>query len=277
VSGKDATWLVSHGDASVVAPVIKRIGVIVKKRLRGEPLYYILGRCEFCGLSIVVDKNVLIPRPETEMLVKEAISTLSLRGAEATKQSESIRWDCHAPTVARNDNNRGPIRILDVGTGSGAIAVAIGDYCLRNNVDVKIIASDISKKALNAARKNIRKYQLENIVDLQHSDLLSGIDEEFNIITANLPYVETDKIDGLPDPGLALDGGKDGFDLVAKLLHQICDKKTLTSGGVALFEIGHNQEQLFKNTAISLFPNAEIITIKDLGGYPRIGKILFRY
>lgn len=229
---------------------MRRLDTIVQKRLKGKPLFYILGHCDFFGLELKIDNSVLIPRPETEMIVNNVITFLRYA--------------------------KSPKKIIDIGTGSSAIAVAVGDYCAKNKIDVKIIASDISKSALNIARKNINKYQLGKIVTLKRSDLLKSIDDEFDIVVANLPYVETDKISSLPDPQLALDGGRDGFDLIAKLLHQINNKKVLSKSGVAIFEMGHNHEQQFRELATALFPTAKIDIIKDLAGCPRVGIVYSR-
>lgn len=188
----------------------------VKRLISGEPLQYIIGKQEFMKLNFLVTKDVLIPRPDTEILVQEVIE------------------------IAKNIKN--PV-ILDLCTGSGAIAVSIAKYV--NNT--KIYAVDISSKALDIAKKNAEFNGVRNNIEFIESNLFSKIKEQkFDIIVSNPPYIETDTIKTLPidvqnEPHLALDGGKDGLDFYKKISKEA--PKFLNNEGYLCFEIGYNQKK----------------------------------
>lgn len=188
----------------------------IKKLILGEPLQYITGKQEFMKLNFLVTKNVLIPRPDTEILVEEAIA------------------------LAKNIQN--PV-ILDLCTGSGAIAVSIAKY-VKN---AKIYAVDISEKALEIAEKNATLNGVINNIEFIQSDLFNKIKEgKFDIIVSNPPYIETQNIKTLSkevqrEPKIALDGGKDGLDFyreISKTAYQYLNRQ-----GYLCFEIGYNQKQ----------------------------------
>ena len=166
----------------------------------GEPVAYLLNKKEFYGLDFFVDKRVLIPRPETEMLVDEVISTV---GHLADKP-----------------------RILDIGTGSGCIAVAIAKHCPH----AQITAVDVSEEALEVASQNIKNHQLQKQIQLKKSDLLTSVEEPYDIVVANLPYIGKEKFNFVSreaekyEPNVALFGGKDGLTLYQKLFEQLKGK-----------------------------------------------------
>lgn len=193
---------------------LKPLRDLVKRRAAGEPLQHLLGTVEFLGRTFLCDKRALIPRPETEqlceMLVKEAKAVgASFRG-----------------------------RVLDVGTGSGVIALTLATEWSEAQVE----AADVSEDALALTRENAARLGLAERVRIFHSDLLASAQGEFSLIVANLPYIATDEIAGLQrevrhDPVSALDGGERGMDFISRLS---ADATAHLRGQLAL-EIGHNQ------------------------------------
>lgn len=185
---------------------------LVRRRGQGEPLQHLLGTVEFAGRIFLCDKRALVPRPETEQLVEKI--------AEGRLQSA----DC---------------RILDVGTGSGVIALSLAGKF----PDAKVMASDVSDDALALARENAERLALGNVV-FGKGDLLEGIDGAFDLIVANLPYIaETDRgtlsREVRRDPGLALFGGERGDEIVRKLIEQA--PSHLAPGGLLALELGVGQ------------------------------------
>ena len=191
----------------------------VKRHILGEPIQYITGKQEFMKLNFLVTKDVLIPRQDTEILVEEVIN------------------------IAKKIEN--PI-ILDLCTGSGAIAVSLAKYV--NNV--KIFATDISPKALEIAKKNAEFNGVKNNIDFIESDLFNKIKNlKFDIIVSNPPYIETDEIKKLTkdvqnEPIQALDGGKDGLTFYRKIAEDA--PEFLNIHGFLCLEIGYNQKQKVK-------------------------------
>lgn len=214
---------------------------LIERSLKGEPAAYIIGLREFYGLDFYVDPRVLIPRPETELLVDVALDI-------AKKHDISV--------------------IADIGTGCGAIAICLA---LKLPED-KIYAIDISASALEVASININKYGLERRICLLHGDLLEPLPDPVDLIIANLPYVKTEEIvPGSPisfEPRLALDGGRDGLDIIRKLLNQVSRK--LRPGGHLLIEIGVGQAEAITNLIHSLYPSARVEIKKDLSRIERV-------
>lgn len=211
-----------------------------KIRLTGKSVASILGRKEFFGLEFLVDENVLIPRPETEILVEEILKI-------TTKN------------------------LLEVGTGSGAIAISIK----KNLPDCNVWASDISSKALRIAKKNAKK--IGTNIKFVKSDLLEKISENFEIIVANLPYIpkNSTKIQKSVtefEPQIALFGGNDGLDLIRKLLIQI--SKLSQKPKFVLLEFGGiGQKILLEKFVHEFFPNSKIEFRNDLAGISRVLKL----
>lgn len=188
----------------------------VQRRETGEPLQYIIGQWEFMGLPLFTDPRALIPRPETELLVEEALAFIAAKIAD----------------------KKNPARVLDLCTGSGCIAIAIA--CLS---DAKITAADISDDALSLAKKNACKLKITNEqIIFVKSDLLDDICGEFDVIISNPPYILSGDMKTLSptvrdhEPSLALDGGVDGLDFYRRLIPQA--KKALCKGGALFLEIG---------------------------------------
>ena len=217
---------------------------IIKRRLLGEPLSYIIGTREFYSISLFVNHDVLIPRQETELLVETILSFV-------------------------NENQLNNPRIVDVGTGSGAIAIA-----LAINVPTAIIdAIDISEKALKVAKSNIDMYGLNDRVSLHRGDLLASINEnDLDVIVSNPPYIPTGDISFLQgevllEPRVALDGGEDGLSVISRLLWESTIK--LSSNGILIFEVGSEQALAALNLAKQIFPKRPVRLLEDLSRNPR--------
>ena len=216
---------------------------LVVRRLRREPLNYITGFREFYGLSFEVSDSVLIPRQETELLVETVIS------------------------LARS-RPKHEIKICDVGTGSGAIAISLAV----NLPFAEITAIDISQSALDIADANRRTHGVYNRVALRRGNLLEPVDFKPEIIVSNPPYIPMGDLSLLQpeiqyEPRVALDGGTDGLELIRGLLSQSMDK--VSSTGAILFEIDSSQENSARILAREYFPNSHISVLDDLSGSSR--------
>ena len=248
---KPRSLIETHPETHLTRSQLATVKEAVTRLEAGEPFPYVLGHWEFYGLDFEVTPDVLIPRPETEMMVERAIYWL--------KESPVRR------TVA------------DVGTGSGCIAVAIA----KNIPDIKIVATDVSAMALEVARRNICKYSVVNHIALFECDLLPPhpdalpTDLHFDLICANLPYLPTKTLLELPiygrEPTLALNGGEDGLDILRRLLKIAPD--WLAPNGMILLEIEASQGMPAVSLAYDIFDRAEIHLLKDLAGRDRLVEI----
>jgi release factor glutamine methyltransferase len=225
--------------------------VLAGRRLRREPCAYILERKEFYGLDLFVDPRVLIPRPETEVLVEAAIEFARSYAAD----------------------NKKSITVVDVGTGSGAIAIALALHI----PDSLIYATDISPAALEVAAVNIAKYKLgERVIPVQ-SDLLQKINGRADIIMANLPYISADGMRQLQpeiagyEPQVALQGGEVGTEVIVRLIEQVPLK--INQKGAVFLEIGQGQEDEIIPLIGRCLPVCGVTLIKDLAGIQRVIKI----
>ncbi len=236
--------LYSDLDRKLTPEEDKKFWQLAGRRLTGEPSAYITGHREFYGLDFYVDPNVLIPRPETELLVERAIA-LAKEHAVAT--------------------------IADIGTGCGAIAISLAV----NLSSVKIYATDISAAALRVAWPNCQKYGVADRVCRLAGDLLDPLSEPVDLILANLPYVRERELSRVNthgfEPSLALDGGVDGLEKIRRLCHQAEAK--LNPGGSLLLEIGMGQKEAVTRLLRSLFPKASIEVTQDLSGIDRVVSI----
>jgi release factor glutamine methyltransferase len=239
------SWILTHLEYPLDPEEESSLNAKLARLLSGEPLAYINGKQSFFGLEFLVTYDVLIPRPETELLVEEAI------------RKSRILHD--------------PLMIADVGTGSGCIAVSLA----KSLPDIKICATDISFKALQVAKQNIQDNQVESQIILCQTFLLDGIENKFDLICANLPYIPTKKLNALPilkfEPRLALDGGNDGFILIMQLLENIKDK--IQPNGIILLEIEETQKQKIFRVCKILFPTSYCTILDDLAGLPRLAII----
>ncbi len=209
------------------------------RRLKNEPIAYIIGKCEFMGMEFLLNKHTLIPRADTEILVEKSIE------------------------IIKENNFKS---VLDIGTGSGAIAISLAKYC---NIDVE--ALDINNSALEMAKKNAH---LNNVkVNFMQSDIFENIINKYDIIVSNPPYIKTNIIQTLEknvkdyEPILALDGGETGLIFYEKIISSAY--KYLNNNGYLIFEIGHDQAEDVKNImGNNNFYN--ITVLKDLAGLDRV-------
>lgn len=245
VLSQSKEWIITHSEYVLSSQLLEKMDSLINRLQHGEPLPYLLGRQSFYGLEFEVTPAVLIPRPETELLVEEAISWLQ-----------------------RHPNRR---HMMDVGTGSGIIPITLADHF----DDLHAHAVDISAHALDIANRNIRNYNLQERIQTYPNDLLSGITETFDLITANLPYIPSSRLSSLAvsrfEPLEALDGGPDGFKLIHRLLGQVT--KNIKPGGLLLLEIDDSQALLAANEATKFLPSAKITVNNDLAQKPRLLRI----
>jgi len=212
---------------------------LMQRRLKGEPSAYITGHREFYGLDFYVDPRVLIPRPESELLVEKALDL-------AQSRSVSV--------------------IAEIGTGCGVIAVSLA----LNLPQIKIYATDISAEALEVARLNCQKHGVPDRIHLLQGDMLDPLPEAVDLIIANLPYVKKAELSPLADfePTLALNGGTDGLEKIRQLSNQLGN--LLRPGGTLLMEIGQGQSRAVTVQLRNRFPSAELEVTTDLAGIGRV-------
>lgn len=224
----------SSSDADVLRQLIER-------RLRGEPSAYITGRREFYGLDFYVDYNVLIPRPESELLVEKAI------------------------ILAKN---REIATIADIGTGCGAIAISLA----RNLPEAIIYATDVSAPALEVAKSNCRRHGVIDRVRLLQGDMLNPLPGPVDLIIANLPYVRESELPHSGplsyEPVLALNGGPNGITEIKRMCLQAGEK--LCPGGYLLLEIGQGQGKTVSDLLHQALPSAQIEIIRDFANIERV-------
>ena len=247
---------------------------LLKKLENGIPIQYIINNQEFMGLNFYVDENVLIPQPDTEILVEEVIKYCNeLRNNESEDKEtnkdykENIEKE---PIINKEDKNINTktIKILDLCTGSGIIGISIYKY-LEN---VEIYASDISQKALNIAEKNTNLNNAK--INFINSDMFENIHiKDFDIIVSNPPYIESKVIESLSkevqnEPKLALDGGEDGLKFYRCILENA--KDYLRKNGAIFLEIGYDQKEKIEEILKSYKIYKETKCIKDFGGNNRV-------
>jgi release factor glutamine methyltransferase len=256
----DRSTLAAHPEALLGATQAEAYVAAVERRAGGEPVAYIRGLKEFHGAAIVVDRRVLIPRPETETLVDLAV--------------ERVRSEL--TSAPRPDGSR-PYLVWDVGTGSGAIAVAVAlELRRRRYADaVAYWLSDVSDEAIAVATVNVVSHGLADLVTFAQGDLddVRPAPPAVDLVVANLPYIPSGDIPGLPvaasfEPRLALDGGADGLDLVRRLLPRL--PLLLAPHGAALLEIGSDQAELIGEAVSFLLPGWHSHLHADLSGRPRV-------
>jgi len=223
---------------------------LIERRSQGEPVAYLTGHKEFYGLDFLVDKRVLIPRPETELLVEAAL-----------KVCRQMLTEGRTPIAA------------DIGTGSGIIPITLA--VLEPRLPY-LYASDISADALEVAYLNCQRHHVEDRVRLLHGNLLAPLAEPVDILIANLPYVGTDEIDELaPDvrvyePPLALFSGPYGLDLLHRFFTELHESRKLVQDAVLLLEIGYRQHEPLTRLLYEIWPQASISFTKDYAGWDRV-------
>ncbi|MCI0708980.1 MAG: peptide chain release factor N(5)-glutamine methyltransferase [Chloroflexi bacterium] len=248
ILNQDATWLHLHPDAELAPEQHLAFQDALTRLQDGYPLAYILGEWGFYQWDFVVNEHVLVPRPETEVLVEQA-----------------VQWaQIHYPAG----------HFVDIGTGSGIIAVSVGLLLPQASV----LALDVSPTTLAVATLNAERLKANN-VQFQQSDLLAEIPPQpFDMILANLPYIDSDELQTLAvshyEPALALDGGPAGMILIERLLKQSVDY--IQAGSTIWLEIGIEQGRAVQNLAQSIFPHAQVDILHDLTNRDRVAKIVIQ-
>lgn len=258
VTGLDRTAIVAHPERLMDAAAAGSFRAALGRRERGEPVAYIRGIKEFHGLRLHVDRRALIPRPETELLVDLAARLAMFRAARLV-----------APQT---------VRVVDVGTGSGAISIALAASMRERGLleRVTIVATDDSPAALELAAWNLDLHGLTGVVGLVEADLLLPGAGRFDLVLANLPYIPSGQIDALPvaasfEPRSALDGGPDGLAIIRRLLAVL--PGNLARGGTALLEIGSDQEAALGEAVAELRLGWSWRVERDLSGLPRVAVV----
>jgi release factor glutamine methyltransferase len=248
--------LIRDANEQVDADQQRCFNEFLDRRIQHEPVAYIIGEKEFFGLSFVVNSSVLVPRPETELLVEEA-----LRCA---------------------DRLEGSIRILDLGTGSGCIAVALAETLKSKGRSVSILAVDSSIMALDVARANAQRHKVDSIIEFRQSDWFSAVrdDESFDIMVANPPYIAFGDLKVSPElvhePQTALYATHQGFADINKILESLFKRPQFPH--VLLLEVGESQAHelaltIEKNPPVGANIVCKVLT--DLAGLPRIVSVAF--
>lgn len=244
VTGLPRTALLAHPERALSTEEAREYARLLERRATGYPLPYLTGRAEFYGLEFVVTPDVLIPRPETEVLVDRA---LMLR----------------------------PRTVIDVGTGSGCIAVALAVHL----PEARLWATDLSFAALRVARENAGRHSVAGRICFLQADLLSPLTGPVDLVISNPPYVADGEWATLPEsvrhePDLALRGGRDGLDIIRRLLAEA--PRLLRSGGALLVEIGAAQGENVRALARSLLPSARVSILPDLAGRDRVLEVALK-
>jgi release factor glutamine methyltransferase len=241
------SWIYAHPETPLNYAQLRRYRESINERGKGEPLPYLLEHWGFFGLDFIVDARALIPRPETELLVEEAIS------------------------ISKLCATGGRLTIADIGTGSGIIAVTLA----LNLPHARITASDISRPALHLARENAQRHGVSARIHCVQADLLTSLCR-FDLICANLPYISSHELHTLAvaehEPLLALDGGHDGLRLIEQLLSSA--RYHMRPCGSLLLEIGAGQRAAALQIARIYLPQARCSVLSDMSGRARLLRIL---
>jgi len=247
---KPRSWVLAHPEALLSRSHHAALETMASRLDAGEPLPYILGTWEFFGLELEVNTDVLIPRPETELLVERAIA-----------------WSKKSKAEGQG------VKVLDVGTGSGCIAISLAV----NVPGLSITATDISSAALQVACRNAEKAKVSGNITFLEADLFSNplIMGPFSLIVANPPYIPSKTLHDLPvfgcEPSLALDGGPDGLALIGRILVE--SPNHLIPGGLLLMEIEASEGLAVYSLAVRAFQKAQIRIHQDLAGNDRLLEI----
>lgn len=299
LSGKSRTRLAIDADESVSSAEIRALGRLVARRAAGEPIAYLIGHREFMGYDFLVGRGVLVPRPETELLVERAVVTIErmwpgglVRVLDLCTGSGAIALSLKRELMAREDtgkfhyDRREDTEVLyyDRGEDTEVLNYDRGEDTevlhyeregdagdVRGGRSVSITGSDISADALAFARKNREALGLDEVVDLVEGDLLSWTDGPWDVILTNPPYLRPDQIDGnseiAAEPRLALDGGKNGIELIERILDQAVERVSQRFG--MLIELDPDHADAVRALAAARFPTASVIIVADLTGRDR--------
>lgn len=241
------TEIMAHPEKILKTLELKKFKSLVKRRKAHESVWHIIGKVNFWGLDFFVNKNVLVPRPETEFLVEHVVNYVLAKNYQVNK-------------------------ILDMGTGSGTIAISLG----AEFPEINFVAVDKSPQALVMARKNARYNKVKNIKFIK-SDLFSNVAGKFDVICANLPYIPSPNIKSLAadvhhyEPRLALDGGERGVEIYERFFKNVGNH--LSKKGVIFCEIGLNQGKEIKEIVKKYLPQSKCMISKDLAEIDRIAII----
>lgn len=245
-SGLDAGRLLAHPEAQLDAGAAARFAAMLERRERGEPVAYVTGHAGFYGRTFIIDRRVLVPRPETEHVVEAVLDYI--------RDFPALR-----------------VRIADVGTGSGAIAISLAAEDDR----VEAVATDLSADALALASENARLLGVAARVSFAAGDLLGPLQglERFDVLVANLPYVPSAQVPEIPhpvgfEPRLAVDGGEDGLVLYRRLLAGAAP--LLSSGGALFLEAAPDTIEPLADLAQAAFPAAGVEVLADYAGLDRL-------
>jgi release factor glutamine methyltransferase len=265
LTGKNRAWLLAHATDEFGGCTAIRYASLIERRLAGEPIQQITGETEFYGLPFRVTRDVLIPRPETEHLVEATLALAKTLRAPSFSRRLRKGWDAET-----SHSQEQAVRIVDIGTGSGAIAVALA----HSLPHARITAVDLSPAALEIAEENARRNGVADRIRFLHGDLLEPVaGESFDFVVSNPPYVpETDSASLAVEvrdyePALALFAGSNGLDLYRHLIPSAA--KVLRPGGFLLLEIGFGQREAVSHLLTANgFENIE--ATPDLQGIPRV-------
>ena len=242
-SGFSEVDLISRETEVASSVAANQFSIFLERRLNGEPVHRITGVREFYGRSFVLSPETLVPRPDTETLIECVLGRFGVADAE--------------------------LRILEIGTGSGIIAVTLAAE-LKN---ASFVATDVNSAALSTAKKNAEAHDVAHLISFQEADVFQGVTGKFNLIVSNPPYIPTQDIDGLQeevtkyDPRLALDGGSDGLNFYRKIFE---DAETFLEEPYGVFvEIGFDQQQVVSEIANENGFKVREIT-KDMAGMNRV-------
>lgn len=297
VLGMDKSEIFAHPQKKLTLIQKKKFKKHISRRKNHEPVWQIIGKVSFWDLDFLVTKDVLVPRPETEFLVKKAIKEIESFGLGESRGKHQRRG---LDKNQKPKNKNFKIKILEVGTGSGAIIVSLANELIgysnnqtssleakksKKNLEYnyEFVATDISKKALRVAQKNAKNIGVEERISFINADLfppeLDG-NREINLydfIFTNLPYIPSKDIKSLdPDvllhePLTALDGGGDGLNIYRRFFSQV--GKYIKKGGVIICEIGSDQGNTIKKIVSGSLLGSKCIITKDLANHDRIAII----
>lgn len=233
---------------------------LVQRRAQAEPVAYLVGHREFFSLDFRVTADVLIPRPDTETLVMEITDVIKQMAA----------------ALPESDSPAPPVRVLDLCTGSGCVAISVAKHCQTAKLNVQVVATDISPAALAIARENATRHGVEGLVEFHEGDLFAALpaDARFEIIASNPPYIPSAEIETLDpevakhEPRLALDGGPSGFDVIDRLT--AAAPAHAAEGAVFLMELSPEQAETASQRLAALGKYTDISVRKDLANRPRV-------
>ncbi len=240
----DKGYLTVHKNDEISAIAFKEYADLIEKRAKKMPVKYITGICEFYSLEFMVDENVLIPRPDTEIIIDTALKEI---------------------------NTNKNLKILDLCSGSGCIGITLAT--LYKNSQVTLV--ELSDGAITVSQKNIAKHQLENRIKIKKKDILTEtIKDEFDIIVSNPPYINEEDYDKLEDdvknyePEMALVSRQDEYKFYKRIIDEY--SKNLSKNGILLLEMGYNQSEYLTQYALNSQKFQEVSVTKDLSGINRV-------